>query len=153
MADKHPNCMVIGTDLSPIQPSWVPPNVRFEIDDASKGWAHKADHFDFVYIRWLTGAIKDWPAVYKEAYRCLKPGGWIEHVDASGDIYSDDNSVSEKSALSQWGPLWQEAGKRIERPVDIIPANRQENGMKEAGFVNITKKDFSVSYLYYLTLT
>jgi hypothetical protein len=25
--DDHPECQVIGTDLSPIQPQWVPPNV------------------------------------------------------------------------------------------------------------------------------
>lgn len=28
-ADEHPNAeQVIGTDISPIQPSWVPPNVK-----------------------------------------------------------------------------------------------------------------------------
>jgi hypothetical protein len=33
MADKYPSAVVIGTDLSPMQPSLVPPNVRFEVDD------------------------------------------------------------------------------------------------------------------------
>lgn len=27
-ADEHPQAEVIGTDISPIQPSWVPPNVK-----------------------------------------------------------------------------------------------------------------------------
>lgn len=27
-ADMHPDAEVIGTDVSPIQPSWVPPNVK-----------------------------------------------------------------------------------------------------------------------------
>jgi len=27
-ADMHPNCEVIGTDISPTQPSWVPPNLK-----------------------------------------------------------------------------------------------------------------------------
>ena len=31
MADAHPGAQVIGTDLSPIQPKWVPPNCKFEI--------------------------------------------------------------------------------------------------------------------------
>jgi len=26
--DKHPGTEVIGIDLSPIQPNWVPPNVQ-----------------------------------------------------------------------------------------------------------------------------
>ncbi|KAG6085741.1 hypothetical protein E4U16_002115 [Claviceps sp. LM84 group G4] len=34
-ADQFPNTSVIGTDLSPCQPQWIPPNVRFEIDDAT----------------------------------------------------------------------------------------------------------------------
>ncbi len=33
MADEFPEAQVIGTDLSPIQASFVPPNLRFEIDD------------------------------------------------------------------------------------------------------------------------
>jgi hypothetical protein len=27
-ADEHPNCKVVGTDVSLIQPSWVPPNLE-----------------------------------------------------------------------------------------------------------------------------
>ncbi|KAF5682476.1 mRNA 3 end-processing YTH1 [Fusarium circinatum] len=34
-ADQYPNAEVIGTDLSPIQPDWVPPNVRFELEDVT----------------------------------------------------------------------------------------------------------------------
>ncbi len=32
-ADEFPSAHVIGTDLSPIQPGWIPPNLQFEIDD------------------------------------------------------------------------------------------------------------------------
>jgi methylase of polypeptide subunit release factors len=32
--DKYPEAEVIGTDLSPIQPAFVPPNVRFFIEDS-----------------------------------------------------------------------------------------------------------------------
>ncbi|KAH7635576.1 S-adenosyl-L-methionine-dependent methyltransferase [Sordaria sp. MPI-SDFR-AT-0083] len=144
MADEFPDCNVIGTDLSPNQPTWVPPNLRFEINDASKEWTYQPNFFDFIHMRWLTGAIRDWTAVYKEAYRCLKPGGWIEHMDSSGDAFSHDNSLADDSALKQWGKIWQEGGKRLGNPVDLLPANLQEIGMKEAGFVNITKKDYLI---------
>jgi len=33
VADEHPDCYVTGVDLAPIQPTWVPPNVKFEVDD------------------------------------------------------------------------------------------------------------------------
>ncbi|KAK3946574.1 hypothetical protein QBC32DRAFT_249067, partial [Pseudoneurospora amorphoporcata] len=39
-ADEFPTCNVIGTDISAIQPSWVPPNLQFDIDDASKTLSH-----------------------------------------------------------------------------------------------------------------
>lgn len=35
-ADEFPDTEVIGTNVSPIQPSWVPPNVKFEIDDCNQ---------------------------------------------------------------------------------------------------------------------
>lgn len=38
MADQHPNATVTGVDLSPTQPDWIPPNVRFEVDDYTEEW-------------------------------------------------------------------------------------------------------------------
>jgi hypothetical protein len=38
MADEYPACQVIGTDLSPVQPIWVPPNCKFEVDDFELEW-------------------------------------------------------------------------------------------------------------------
>jgi hypothetical protein len=34
MGDEFPDAQIIGTDLSPIQPSHVPPNVRFFVEDS-----------------------------------------------------------------------------------------------------------------------
>ena len=38
IGDLYPEAEVIGTDLSPIQPQWVPNNVKFEIDDCTDDW-------------------------------------------------------------------------------------------------------------------
>lgn len=45
-ATKYPSARVIGTDLSPIQPVYVPPNCSFEVDDAEDPWlfSHKFDY-------------------------------------------------------------------------------------------------------------
>jgi hypothetical protein len=48
-----PSAHLIGTDLG-----WVPPNVRFEIDDATQEWIYAEDQFDFVHIRTLRGSIE-----------------------------------------------------------------------------------------------
>lgn len=66
---RYPSAEVVGTDLSPIQPSWVPPNVQFQIDDAECEWTFAKDSFDLIHIRHLTGAIQDWPALIKQAFQ------------------------------------------------------------------------------------
>lgn len=47
------------------------------MDDCSQPWTFSENSLDFVHIRYLAGSIQDWPALFREAYRCTKPGGWI----------------------------------------------------------------------------
>lgn len=68
-ADAFPCAEVIGTDLSPIQPTAVPPNLRFEVDDCTRPWTFAPDSFDYIHIRCLSGSVADWPAFYAE---CMK---------------------------------------------------------------------------------
>lgn len=58
---------VTGVDLSPIQPAFVPPNAAFLIDDIEDEWAFSAP-FDFVFARFMTGSIKDWPRFFKQSF-------------------------------------------------------------------------------------
>ncbi|KAK1781455.1 S-adenosyl-L-methionine-dependent methyltransferase [Copromyces sp. CBS 386.78] len=140
-ADEFPTCNVVGTDISAIQPNWVPPNLQFDIDDASKTWTYPDNHFDYVHIRWLSGTMKDWASLYKEAYRCTKPGGWIEHLDCGPSMVCLDGTMPKDSAIAQWGHIWTE----VERKTGVI-ANMldgyMENGIKEAGFTNVQIEDF-----------
>jgi hypothetical protein len=69
MADKFPSAEVIGTDLSPTQPGWVPPNCKFEIDDCTEEWTFKEARFDFIHVRSLYGCIRDWQSFYSEVYK------------------------------------------------------------------------------------
>jgi hypothetical protein len=45
----------------------IPPNLRFEIDDIENEWNYSSP-FDFIHMRMLGGAIKDWPRVMRQAY-------------------------------------------------------------------------------------
>lgn len=58
-----------NTRNSPIQPSWVPPNCRFELDDAEKEWTWPWNSFDFIHLRNLAQAIMDWPRLLSQAYQ------------------------------------------------------------------------------------
>jgi ubiquinone/menaquinone biosynthesis C-methylase UbiE len=68
-ADEFPQTVVLGTDLSPIQPALVPPNCRFEVDDCTDEWVYPENYFDYIHIRVMFGCVEDWEALYKKAYR------------------------------------------------------------------------------------
>ncbi|KAF4313836.1 methyltransferase type 11 [Botryosphaeria dothidea] len=93
--------LVLRNDLSPIQPSFLPPNVRFEIDDIEDDWTY-TEKFDFIHARYLLGAIKDWPALIQKCYKYLKPGGWIELQDFTMQVYSTDGSLKKDSYLTRY---------------------------------------------------
>ena len=69
MGEQYESAVVVGVDLSPIQPGWVPPNVRFLVDDVESPWLYPRDHFDYVHSRHTVMAIKDWPRLFR---RCLE---------------------------------------------------------------------------------
>jgi len=69
-SDQFPNAEVMGIDLSPIQPGWVPPNVTFHVDDMEQQWTYKRK-FDYVFARYLACALKDYKAVIKQAFQCV----------------------------------------------------------------------------------
>ncbi|KAJ9150724.1 Methyltransferase domain-containing protein [Pleurostoma richardsiae] len=142
--DQMPGAQVIGTDISPIQPSWVPPNVKFEVEDCTQDWTFASNSFDYIHIRWLVGSIVDWTALFKEAYRCLKPGGYLESHDASSVMASDDGTVAEDSAMGQWSKLWVEAGRKMSQTFQVVEHDIQRKSMEAAGFVDIQEKLFKV---------
>ncbi|KAF4998889.1 hypothetical protein FGRMN_2820 [Fusarium graminum] len=130
-------CEVIGTDISPIQPTWVPPNVKFEIEDCNQDWTFPPESFDYVHIRYLVGCVRDWTKLFEEAYKVLKPGGWIESFEASPTIESDDGTVKPDSAMAQWAPIFIEASKKMGNTFTVIADDTQKSGIEHAGFSDI----------------
>ncbi|SPO01561.1 related to methyltransferase [Cephalotrichum gorgonifer] len=141
-ADQHPNIEVIGTDISPIQSPWVPPNLKFEIEDCTLDWTFSPESFNYVHIRWLIGSIADWEAVFKQAFQSLAPGGWLETHEGSAGWESDDNSLKEDSALDQWGKMCHNFGNSIGRSFTIVADGVQRKAMEAAGFVDIQEVDY-----------
>jgi ubiquinone/menaquinone biosynthesis C-methylase UbiE len=58
MAEKYPDCEVMGVDLSPIQPTTVPINLTFIVDDVERQWIFGENKFDFIHIRNLAQGIR-----------------------------------------------------------------------------------------------
>lgn len=67
MGDKFQSAEVLGIDLSPIQPTWVPPNVKFLIDDVEADWLN-GDNWDFVHLRNMIPVMKSPVGLLKQAY-------------------------------------------------------------------------------------
>jgi hypothetical protein len=130
---------VTATDLSPIQPTVVPPNLQFQIDDFTLEWTFPRDAFDFVHARCIYGCVADYPALYGEVLAHLRPGGWYQQAEISVVPRSDDGSI-EGTLMERWGPLAIEAGMKFGKSFSI--AEDMRGLMEEAGFVNIQTHAF-----------
>lgn len=137
MADKYPNAMVFGLDLSPIQPKWVPPNCRFEVDDAERDWTHELDYFDFIHIRNLAQAISDWPKLLSQAYECTAPGGYIELAELETAPHSDDGTLDSATDLLRYFSLLHEGLARMGN-LTAVAAETLKSNLENAGFVDVT---------------
>ncbi|KAI0179086.1 S-adenosyl-L-methionine-dependent methyltransferase [Hypoxylon sp. FL1284] len=139
VADMFPSAQVVGCDLSPIQPVWVPSNVRFIIDDIEDEWAH-GDNWDLVHVRQVFPAISSPRVVCKQSFSHLKPEGWIEIQDYGGILKCDDGTLPANSLLTAFHDMTSEA--MTKRGIVWSIANEMEAILLEAGFVNVQCKKF-----------
>jgi len=142
MADEYPAAAVLGVDLSPIQPEWVPPNARFMVDDVEADWVHKPDSFDYIHIRHMTSSIRDWRKLLSQAYKALKPGGWIELQDFHMVISCDDGTMKEDDPVYGWLDNVSKALAVL--GVDLQAAEKHPDNLQATGFVAIEKHFFRV---------
>jgi cyclopropane fatty-acyl-phospholipid synthase-like methyltransferase len=148
MADEFPNAIVIGTDLSPIQPNWVPPNCKFYIDDAEADWNYSTDeHFDFIHGRGLCGGIADWTRFYGQAYQNLKPGGWLEMVEYGGAFRSDDDTIQRAPWTRRLCDELYEAGRKFGKRLDV--AHMHKKWLEDAGFLDVREEVYKVLEWFY----
>ncbi|KKA25125.1 hypothetical protein T310_0830 [Rasamsonia emersonii CBS 393.64] len=132
-ADEYPSAEVIGNDLSPTQPSMVPPNLKFYVDDIESGWTYE-NPFDFIHARYLAASIKDFKKLLKQCFNNTKPGGWVEFQDWDMLIRSEDGTTK-GSAIEKYYqaiiPAFEKAG------YPTRPGPQLEEWFRETGFVNI----------------
>ncbi|KAH6853078.1 putative SAM dependent methyltransferase [Chaetomium sp. MPI-CAGE-AT-0009] len=146
MADTYPAARVIGTDISPIQPAWVPPNCEFHIDDAQLEWTYAPASFDFVHIRALYGSVGDWGRLYAQAYKALRPGGWLEDLEFNITLHSDTPSVRDDPGhiFKRWSQFFFEATDRLGKTLRIGMGSTMRDLIAEAGFIDVVEKKYQV---------
>ncbi|KAF2461741.1 S-adenosyl-L-methionine-dependent methyltransferase [Lineolata rhizophorae] len=149
-ADENPSANVLGTDLSPIQPTEygrlerdasdrlkvarVPPNCSFLIDNVEAKWTFDRK-FDFIHSRAMVAALRNWPLFLRQAYSQLKPGGYIELQDVCLPAACDDGTAPPDSPTLELGGHMVEAGRRV--GFDMRSPARFVDMLRAAGFVDV----------------
>ncbi|KAF3480400.1 uncharacterized protein GIQ15_05747 [Arthroderma uncinatum] len=145
-AEIFPDAEIIGTDLSPVQPGQVPPNVQFYVDDATESdWLWPKDHFDYIRSSMLIGALDSYPSLLKTAFGYIKPGGYIECHEWDIACYCDDGTLPPPRAdfqgpyaFQNWLQYCRLSTGNLDRPVFV--AHEISTWMKEAGFVDVQER-------------
>ncbi|PGG95279.1 hypothetical protein AJ79_10145 [Helicocarpus griseus UAMH5409] len=137
MGDMYTSADMTGVDLSPIQPRWTPPNVKFIVEDIEDDWID-SEKYDFIHCRYMMGSIKDWPKLIRKFYEHLKPGGFVEFNDSSIPIYSEDGTVTPDYKVSEMLQSLAAASDKIGLNMD--PAPSLKGWVEDAGFINVEQK-------------
>ncbi|KAE8353143.1 S-adenosyl-L-methionine-dependent methyltransferase [Aspergillus coremiiformis] len=135
-ADEYGSAQVVGNDLSPIQPKWVPPNCQFEIDNFESDWLYKTP-FDYIHARELAGCIGNVDKLFRQAFDHTSSGGYFELQAVSAHFLSDDGTADEAVTAQEWMGKIREAGRKFGKPLDDVNQWRQK--LEDIGFVEVTE--------------
>jgi SAM-dependent methyltransferase len=137
VADQNPSAHVVGIDLSPIQPTLVPPNLQFEIMDAEDVWEGFEQNFDLIHTQFMNGvSIRSWDFFYQQALLSLVSHGWVENQEVDMSFRCDESSPPADSAYMRWAELWNEGLENLGLTGRCYP-ERMEEKMKSMGFINV----------------
>ncbi|KAJ5581715.1 hypothetical protein N7535_000335 [Penicillium sp. DV-2018c] len=163
VADMFPEATVRGVDLFPPPVTWMPPNCILEVDNIAEDWTWNEKQ-DLIHMRIMIGAFDDDPpphfpqpssslpsppqfhiihpihSLTKNTNSNLRPGGWLEQLEASPYIECDDDSLPPDNILRTWGPALSDCGKRAGRPLETI--DMMQDAFRKAGFVDIHEKEY-----------
>ncbi|ATY64036.1 TAM domain [Cordyceps militaris] len=135
-ASEHPDCTVLGSDLSAIQPREGVPNCSFIQHDVEKQDWDYGRQFDYAYFRYMVTCFDDMPAVLRKARDSLREGGYLEIFDTPIQALSLDGSI-DGTALAEWGDVGRAAGRALGR--DMAKPRQYKRWLEEAGFVDVVE--------------
>jgi len=130
-ADEHPEATVLGTDLSPIQPSRIPPNYSFNVHDIESDWTFGRS-FDFIHLRFLNFGMRNWRKFFRRAFEHLEPGGWLEVHEFATNLQCVASTPRGNPATAAWAQAVQTAAAKI--GIDTVCAANFGPMLQEAGF-------------------
>ncbi|KAH9203451.1 S-adenosyl-L-methionine-dependent methyltransferase [Leptodontidium sp. 2 PMI_412] len=136
MGDQYSSANILGVDLSPIQPTWVPPNVRFMVDDIESPWLHPRNHFDYIHSRHTVMAIRDWLKLMRRALS--REDGWRCKKSTTTPIAT---MLPNDPVAQYWGLVRDGlASLGVDFDATLLLADM----MRDAGFINVTTRIFHI---------
>lgn len=133
--------LIIGTDLSNIQPDETPPNVVFLIDDSSQEWLD--DDLDYVHTRNTNGCFENMlTQVIQQAFDKLNPGGWLECQEPEATLRCDDGTMPADHALLQWLQELGRISRLADKPCEV--AQQLKGWFEQVGFVDVQEKVYKM---------
>ncbi|KAJ9607106.1 hypothetical protein H2200_008178 [Cladophialophora chaetospira] len=138
-ANVLPYATITGTDLSPVQPDDVPPNVYFEVQDCAEEDWYRNPNFDYCHVRFMAGSLASYKDLIQTSRKYLRPGhGWLECQEIHPTPVSDDNTIPEEWPMKVWEEnLNHAATECVEPPRPVRIAPNIKTWMEEAGYVDI----------------
>ncbi|KAL3458002.1 S-adenosyl-L-methionine-dependent methyltransferase [Aspergillus heterothallicus] len=142
---EYPGATIIATDIgvfdNGLGSTIELPNVSFQLDDARDEWTYH-EPFDLIHLRGLAGAFSDWSSLYKQAFRHLTPGGYIEIVDADPAADSVSFPDSGDSYLNIFASAMRSAAEAAGHPRDL--GHLCPSVLSAAGFIDVRVKERTI---------
>lgn len=137
VADEHPECEVIGVDISPhMAPPDQAPNLYLQQDDLNKPFTFGSNKFDLVHSQLVCGGINvnRWRGYLEDIHKSLRRGGWVQLVEIYFNAQSDNGSLTENHGLRTWSRAFLESLQQYKNP--RVP-QQLATLARDAGFVEV----------------
>ncbi|KAF8456609.1 S-adenosyl-L-methionine-dependent methyltransferase [Terfezia claveryi] len=135
-AAENPQANVIGIDISPIQPSSVPENCRFEVDDMEEEWTYE-NKLRYIHMRSMSASFTNWSEVLKQAY--ARRLHWDQ--DYGCELFLPNGTrlmETEEHPLATYMRHVPEAVIMAGRTINSAPIAKQR--LIDAGFIDVVEK-------------
>ncbi|OQV01607.1 hypothetical protein CLAIMM_06932 [Cladophialophora immunda] len=110
VADAHLEAIVLGVDLSTIQPTVAPPNATWEIDDVEDDWTWPPDHFNLIQPVQAQWKHRRFPKVFSTGFQIR---------DLATYLQSDHAPISLDNAVDEWCRLMRQGIIGMGRRLDL----------------------------------
>ncbi|KAI3322728.1 methyltransferase LaeA [Xylariaceae sp. AK1471] len=141
------NYHIEGWDLNMNQPESIPPGVFFRRRDIEDPWQRvELNSFDLVHMRTLNGSIDNWPRLYGQIFKHLKPGsGLLEQVEIDWRPQCEgDPRAFRDSKLAEWSQKVHQGFELAGRKLEMNPNTK--GTLEDIGFVDVEHKKIPIAF-------